>query len=74
MTNEIVNSALSKVMYPGFTKDIVTFGFVNSIKIDGNDVSFSVAILQVHQKLHNKLLMNQQKNLKQLALQMSLVI
>jgi len=44
MTNEIVNSALSKVMYPGFTKDIVTFGFVNGIEIDGNDVSFTVDI------------------------------
>ena len=44
MTEEIVKSALSKVMYPGFTKDIVTFGFVKDIAINGNDVSFSVDI------------------------------
>ena len=44
MTEEIVKSALSKVMYPGFTKDIVTFGFVNNIVIKGNDVSFNVEI------------------------------
>ncbi|MDA7817570.1 Mrp/NBP35 family ATP-binding protein [Sulfurimonas sp.] len=44
MTNEIVKEALSKVMYPGFTKDIVTFGFVNSIEITGNDVHFTVDI------------------------------
>ena len=44
MTNEIVNSALSKVMYPGFTKDIVTFGFVNNIVIDGTNVSFNCEI------------------------------
>ena len=44
MTENIVNSALLKVMYPGFTKDIVTFGFVKDIKIDGNNVSFSVDI------------------------------
>ena len=31
-------------MYPGFTEDIVTFGFVNSIEINGNDVSFNVEI------------------------------
>ena len=31
-------------MYPGFTKDIVTFGFVNNIVINGNDVSFNVEI------------------------------
>jgi len=44
MTEEIVKSALSKVMYPGFTKDIVTFGFVKDINIDGSAVSFTVDI------------------------------
>ena len=44
MTEEIVKSALSKVMYPGFTKDIVTFGFVKDIAISGSDVSFTVEI------------------------------
>ncbi len=44
MTEEIVKSALSKVMYPGFTKDIVTFGFVKDINIDGTSVSFTVDI------------------------------
>ncbi|MBA3025774.1 MAG: Mrp/NBP35 family ATP-binding protein [Sulfurimonas sp.] len=44
MTEEIVKSALKQVMYPGFTKDIVTFGFVNNIVINGNDVSFTVEI------------------------------
>ena len=44
MTEEIVKTALSKVMYPGFTKDIVTFGFVKDINIDGTAVSFTVDI------------------------------
>ncbi|MBD3796167.1 MAG: Mrp/NBP35 family ATP-binding protein [Campylobacterales bacterium] len=44
MTEEIVKSALSKVAYPGFTKDIVTFGFVKDIVINGNDVSCTVDI------------------------------
>jgi len=44
MTEESVKSALSKVMYPGFTKDIVTFGFVKDILINGDDVSFTVDI------------------------------
>jgi ATP-binding protein involved in chromosome partitioning len=44
MTEESVKSALSKVMYPGFTKDIVTFGFVKDIVVNGDDVSFSVEI------------------------------
>lgn len=44
MTEEIVKTALSKVMYPGFTKDIVTFGFVKDITLNAGDVSFSVDI------------------------------
>jgi len=44
MTEEIVKSALSKVMYPGFTKDIVTFGFVKDIAVNGDDVNFTVEI------------------------------
>ncbi len=44
MTEEIVKSALSKVTYPGFTKDIVAFGFVKEIKIEGNNVSVLVDI------------------------------
>jgi len=44
MTEEIVKSALSKVTYPGFTKDIVAFGFVKEIKIEGKNVSVLVDI------------------------------
>ena len=44
MTQENVKSALSKVLYPGFTKDIVTFGFVNNINVNGSAVSLTVDI------------------------------
>ncbi|MDA3946276.1 MAG: Mrp/NBP35 family ATP-binding protein [Helicobacteraceae bacterium] len=44
MTEENVKSALSTVVYPGFSKDIVTFGFVNNIQINGTEVSFTVDI------------------------------
>ncbi len=44
MTEEIVKSALSKVTYPGFTKDIVAFGFVKEIKIEGKNVNVTVDI------------------------------
>ena len=44
MTEEIVKSALSKVTYPGFTKDIVSFGFVKDIVVNGDDVSVTVDI------------------------------
>jgi len=44
MTNEEVLEALKNVTYPGFTKDIVTFGFVKDVEIDGDKVSLSVDI------------------------------
>ena len=44
MNNEQVLDALKNVTYPGFTKDIVTFGFVKDVEIDGDRVSLSVDI------------------------------
>ena len=44
MTEELVNKALSTVTYPGFTKDIVTFGFVKDIDVQGDSVSVTVDI------------------------------
>jgi len=44
MTEEKVKSALSTVTYPGFSKDIVTFGFVKDIQINGADVAVTVDI------------------------------
>ncbi len=44
MTEEKVKSALSTVIYPGFSKDIVTFGFVKDIQVNGTDVSVTVEI------------------------------
>ncbi|QFR43652.1 MRP family ATP-binding protein [Sulfurimonas sp. CVO] len=64
MTKDIVNSALSKVMYPGFTKDIVTFGFVNSIEINGNDVSFNVEITSSAPEVKQQIIDDATKELK----------
>ncbi len=44
MTKEKVLEALKNVTYPGFTKDIVTFGFVKDIEINDNRVALSVDI------------------------------
>ena len=44
MNKEQVLEALKHVTYPGFTKDIVTFGFVKNIAIDGDKVSLDVDI------------------------------
>jgi len=44
ITEDIVKGALSKVAYPGFTKDIVTFNFVKDIKIEGEAVTITIDI------------------------------
>jgi len=44
MTNENVLEALKNVTYPGFTKDIVTFGFVKNVEIDGDKVAVVIDI------------------------------
>jgi ATP-binding protein involved in chromosome partitioning len=44
ITENEINSALSKVMYPGFTKDIITFGFVKNIDISSDNVSILIEI------------------------------
>ncbi len=44
MTNESVLEALKNVTYPGFTKDIVTFGFVKNVEIDGDKVAIVIDI------------------------------
>ncbi len=44
MTNENVLDALRNVTYPGFTKDIVSFGFVKNVEIVGDKVAVVVDI------------------------------
>jgi ATP-binding protein involved in chromosome partitioning len=44
MTEENVLEALKKVTYPGFTKDIVTFGFVKDILVNGTTVGLTIDI------------------------------
>jgi ATP-binding protein involved in chromosome partitioning len=44
MNEEIIKSALSKVIYPGFQKDILSFGFVDKIEIDGSNVTVEITI------------------------------
>jgi ATP-binding protein involved in chromosome partitioning len=44
MTEAIIKSALSNVKYPGFSRDIVAFGLVKDIKIDGSDVEVTISI------------------------------
>jgi len=44
MTQENVLEALKNVTYPGFTKDIVTFGFVKDIVINDKNIALTIDI------------------------------
>ena len=44
MTQENVLDALKNVTYPGFTKDIVTFGFVKDVQVNGTTVGLTIDI------------------------------
>jgi ATP-binding protein involved in chromosome partitioning len=44
LNEEGVLDALRKVKYPGFSRDIVSFGFVKDLAIGGGNVSFRLAV------------------------------
>jgi ATP-binding protein involved in chromosome partitioning len=41
-TQEAVVEALKKVKFPGLSRDIVSFGFVRDVKVEGGNVSFTI--------------------------------
>ncbi len=65
MTEEKVLEALKSVTYPGFTKDIVTFGFVKDVKVNGGQVKVLVDITssakEVQDQIKNESLIALQK-------------
>ncbi len=44
MTKDTVLNALKNVLYPGFSKDIVSFNFVKDVEIDDDKVKVTVEI------------------------------
>jgi ATP-binding protein involved in chromosome partitioning len=44
MTVENINEALKNVKYPGFTKDIVSYGFVKNVVVDNESVNILIDI------------------------------
>jgi ATP-binding protein involved in chromosome partitioning len=41
-TQEQVLEALKKVRFPGLSRDIVSFGFVRDVRVDGGNISFTI--------------------------------
>lgn len=46
-----IRSALKTVKYPGFTRDIVSFGIVKNIKVEGSSVEISLVLPKPDSKL-----------------------
>ena len=44
ISEEQVKTALKSVKYPGFTRDIVSFGLVKSIQINNGEVKVQLAL------------------------------
>src|SRR5947208_17062895 len=44
ISEEEIKKALKTVKYPGFTRDVVSFGLVKTIQIDNGDVKVQLAI------------------------------
>ncbi|MDF1811819.1 MAG: iron-sulfur cluster assembly protein, partial [Verrucomicrobiales bacterium] len=56
ITEELIQEKLKTVHYPGFSRDIVSFGLVKEIKIDGSNVTVQLSIAtrepKVPQEIH----------------------
>src|SRR6266566_817270 len=44
ISEEQVKNALKSVKYPGFTRDIVSFGLIKSVNIDNGEVTVQLAL------------------------------
>ncbi len=58
MTEQNVLDALKNVIYPGFTKDIVTFGFVKDIVVENTTVGLMLDITSSADEVKNELKVN----------------
>ncbi|PHS37053.1 MAG: sodium:proton antiporter [Sulfurovum sp.] len=65
MTEQNVLDALKNVIYPGFTKDIVTFGFVKDIVVKNTTVGLMLDITSSAAEVENELIGNATKALEE---------
>ncbi|WP_295699606.1 P-loop NTPase [uncultured Helicobacter sp.] len=66
-TQEEISKVLSKVIYPNFSKDIVSFGFVKDIKIEADSIFIRVDIPSSVPEVKEKLEQDISENLKSIA-------
>ena len=69
-----INEKLKSVIYPGFSKSIVDFGFVKDVDLNGNNVSITVDITSTAPEVETKIKENITTELKSLGLDIVQVI
>ena len=67
LNKDAVLGALGGVKYPGFDKDIVTFGFVKDVEISDNNVYVEVEIVSSNKEVADELKASIQKALQPLG-------
>ncbi len=55
LSADTIKQALQGVKYPGFTRDIVSFGLVKDVQIDGTKVSVSLVLPKPDEKLREEI-------------------
>jgi ATP-binding protein involved in chromosome partitioning len=63
-----INEKLKSVIYPGFSKSIVDFGFVKDVDLNGNDVTVTVDITSTAPEVETSIKNDIEKELKTLGL------
>lgn len=63
-----INEKLKSVVYPGFSKSIVDFGFVKDVDLNGNDVTVTVDITSTAPEVESTIKNDITKELKDLGL------
>ncbi len=67
MNKEQVLDALKNVIYPGFTKSIVDFGFVKDVVVDGDKVRVVVDITSSAEEVKKQIIQDAETELKKLG-------
>jgi len=56
MNKELINKLLSEIKYPGFSRDIISFGILSDIIIDGNNIELLLSISTDDEKVIKEIL------------------
>ncbi len=66
MTKETILEALASVKYPGFSRDIVAFGLVKDVRIEGSDVEVTISVQTKDPKVPEQIYKDSQDALNQI--------